>query len=56
MVRVNDVDVEASSVRVKIKDSNSFTIKNKFSLNSHEKNPGRDLPPIEVYRPTTRLD
>ena len=56
MVRVNDVEVEASSVSVKIKGSNSFTMNNNLSLNSHEKNPGRDLPPIEVYRPTTRLD
>ena len=56
MVRVNDVEVEASSVSVKIKSPNSFTINNNLSLNSHEKNPGRDLPSIEVYRPTTRLD
>lgn len=37
-VSVNDVEIEASSVSVRIKNS------------------GRDLPLIEVYRPTTILD
>ena len=55
-VNVNDVEIEASSVSVKITGSNSFRIKDKVSLNGHEKNSGRNLPLIEVYRPTTRLD